>query len=142
MKKVLFVCNHNSARSQMAEAFLKTMAGEYFEAESAGLEKGNLNPIVVDAMKEIGIDISHNETKRVFDLFLQGRFYTYVIAVCDKANAEACPIFPGQISRIDWSFTDPSSLIGTYEEKLQKVREIRDEIKEKVEEFIIKYKEI
>ena len=93
--KVLFICVHNSARSQMAEAFLNKYGGDKFIAESAGLEPGKLNPIVVDAMKEVGIDISANQTKGVFDFFKQGRRYHYVVTVCDEANAERCPIFPG-----------------------------------------------
>ena len=83
-KKVLFVCIHNSARSQMAEAFLKQMAGDRLEVESAGLEPGKLNPIVVEAMKEVGIDISQNKTKSVFDFYKQGKKYDYVITVCDE----------------------------------------------------------
>ncbi len=92
--KILFVCIHNSARSQMAEAFLKKYGGEHFEAESAGLEPGTLNPNVVEVMKEVGIDISNNGTQSVFDLFWKGRLYNAVITVCDKVSAESCPIFP------------------------------------------------
>src|SRR3989338_9622164 len=94
-KKVLFVCVHNSARSQIAEAFLKQMAGDKFEAESAGLEPGNLNPVVVEVMKEVGIDISQNKTKSVFDFYKQGRQYDYVVTVCDESQSGACPMFPG-----------------------------------------------
>src|SRR5450432_1225982 len=101
---ILFVCIHNSARSQMAEAFLKKYGSEYFEAESAGLEPGKLNPNVVDAMKQAGIDISNNGTQSVFDLFRKGRLYNAVITVCDEASAESCPIFPGMVRRIAWSF--------------------------------------
>lgn len=97
MKKlrVLFLCVHNSARSQMAEAFLNHLAGDEFEAESAGMEPGVINPIVVEVMKEIGYDLSNNQTKSVADFFKQGRAYNYVISVCDLANAERCPTFPG-----------------------------------------------
>ena len=94
-QRVLFVCVHNSARSQMAEAFLKQLAGDRFEVESAGIEPGALNPIVVDAMKEIGIDISGNQTKDVFDFLKRGKAFSYVITVCDEASGERCPIFPG-----------------------------------------------
>ncbi len=134
--KVLFVCVHNSARSQMAEAFLKQLAGDMFEPESAGIEPGSLNPVVVDAMKEIGIDISGNGTKSVFDFFKKGKMFSYVITVCDKTTAERCPIFPGAVTRINWSFEDPSRLEGTYEEKLSGTRRIRDEIKKQIEKFI------
>ena len=137
--KVLFVCVHNSARSQMAESFLNLQAGDEFFAESAGFEPGTLNPIVVEAMKEIGIDISNNQTKSVFDFFKQGRFYQFVIAVCDGANAERCPIFPGITKRLAWSFEDPSTFTGTHEEKLAKTRLVRDSIKAEIENFIMTY---
>lgn len=137
--KVLFVCVHNSARSQMAESFLNQLAGDKFEAESAGFEPGNLNPLVVEAMKEIGTDISNNQTKSVFDFFKQGRLFHFVIAVCDGASAERCPIFPGLTKRLGWSFEDPSSFTGTHEEKLAKTRLVRDSIKSEVENFIKNY---
>ena len=137
---VLFVCLHNSARSQMAEAFLNSLAGDKFFAESAGLEAGTLNPYVVQVMKEVGIDISQNKTDSVFEFFKQGRLYAYVIAVCDAANAERCPIFPGLISnRINWSFPNPSEFKGTDEEILAKTREVRDLIKAEIEKFIVAY---
>ena len=134
-QKVLFVCIHNSARSQMAEAFLNEICGEEFEADSAGLEPGKLNPIVVEAMQEIGIDISGNKTKTVFDVFKSGKMFTYVITVCDEASAERCPIFPGVAKRLHWSFPDSSSFQGSHDEKLAKTREVRDTIKAKVEEW-------
>ena len=134
--KVLFVCVHNSARSQMAEAFLNQLAGDQFFAESAGFEPGVLNPVVVEAMNEIGIHISGNDTKSVFDFFKQGRMFHFVIAVCDGANAERCPIFPGITKRLGWSFEDPSSFTGTPEEKLARTRIVRDKIKSEVEDFI------
>ena len=94
-KKVLFVCVHNSARSQMAEAFLKKYGGDRFEVESAGLEPGTLNPVVVEAMKEVGIDISQNKAKSVFDFYRQGKQYDYVVTVCNESEAGKCPVFPG-----------------------------------------------
>ncbi|MDD4183171.1 MAG: arsenate reductase ArsC, partial [Candidatus Omnitrophica bacterium] len=94
-KRVLFICVHNSARSQMAEAYLKQMAGDRFEVESVGLEPGILNPIAVKTMKEIGIDISGNKTKSAFDFYRQGKQYDYVITVCDESQAAKCPVFPG-----------------------------------------------
>ncbi|HVO72658.1 MAG TPA: arsenate reductase ArsC [Ignavibacteriaceae bacterium] len=132
---VLFVCIHNSARSQMAEAFLNKLAGDRFHAESAGLEPGMLNPVVVDAMKEVGIDISGNQTKDVFQFFKEGRIYQYVITVCDQTAAERCPIFPGIAEKLHWSFPDPSALKGKYEDKLRETRKIRDLIKNKIEEW-------
>lgn len=132
--KVLFVCIHNSARSQMAEAFLNVLGKGKFEAESAGLEPGVLNPTVVEVMKEIGIDISKNQTKSVFDFYKAGKRYDYVFTVCDEANGEKCPIFPGTLKTIHIGFPDPSSLVG--DNKLEQTRKIRDEIKTKIQEFV------
>src|SRR6185312_6474733 len=109
---------------------------EHFEAESAGLEPGKLNPNVVEVMQEIGIDISKNRTQGVFDLFRQGKLFNAVISVCDGASAERCPVFPGKVKRILWSFVDPSSFTGTHEEILEQTRKVRDEIKEKVLQLI------
>jgi arsenate reductase len=134
-KKVLFVCIHNGARSQMAEAFLNQICGDEFEAHSAGLEPGKLNPIVVAAMQEIDIDISGNQTEAVFDFIKSGKMFAYVITVCDEASAERCPIFPGVTTRLHWSFPDPSSFQGTPEEKLVRTRQIRDIIKSKIEQW-------
>jgi arsenate reductase len=141
--KVLYVCVHNSARSQMAEAFTNTLGreGKYrkylsFEAESAGFEPGKLNPAIIEVMKEIGIDISNNKTNSVFDFYKEDRLYDYVITVCDESNAEQCPIFPGVTTRKHWSFKDPSALTGTKEEIKMETRKIRDQIKEIVEKFI------
>ncbi len=136
-KRVLFVCVHNSARSQMAEAFLNTLAGDRFEAVSAGLEPGMLNPLVAEVMKEIGIDISRNQTKSVFDLFKKGELFSYVVTVCDAANAELCPLFPRLLTpQIHWSFANPLTFTGTYEEKLSQIRVLRDTIKEKIETWL------
>jgi arsenate reductase len=134
--RVLFVCVHNSGRSQMSEAFLKHYAGDRFDAQSAGLDPGELNPLVVKAMAEIGIDISQNKTKSVFDIWKSGELFQYVISVCDAESAEKCPIFPGPTTRLHWSFHDPLSVTGTYEQKLQKVRQIRDEIAAKIQDWL------
>ncbi len=134
-KRVLFVCIHNSARSQMAEAWLNQLCPDCFEAHSAGLTPGTLNPLVVEAMREVGIDISNRKTQAVFDLFKSGKLFAYVITVCDEASAERCPIFPGVTQRLHWSFPDPSALSGTREQKMERVREIRDLIKRRVEEW-------
>jgi arsenate reductase len=134
--RVLFICVHNSGRSQMSEAFLKHYAGDRLEAHSAGLEPGELNPLVVKAMAEIDIDISHKKTKSVFDTWKNGELFQYVISVCDAESAEKCPIFPGSTTRLHWSFHDPSKATGTYNQKLQKVREIRDEIASKIQSWL------
>jgi arsenate reductase (thioredoxin) len=133
--KILFICIHNSARSQMAEAWLNHICGDFFEAQSAGLEPGTLNPLAVEVMQAVGIDISHKTTQAVFDVFKSGQLFAYVVTVCDETSAEKCPIFPGPTRRLHWSFTDPSRVSGTDEEKLAKVRTIRDEIRTKVEEW-------
>jgi arsenate reductase len=119
----------------MAEAFLKQICGDTFEVQSAGLEPGKLNPIVVEAMKEVGIDISGNATKAVWDFVRAGKTFSYVITVCDETSAERCPIFPGVTQRLHWSFPDPSSFPGTHEERLARTREVRDMIKQRVEEW-------
>lgn len=134
-KRVIFICIHNSARSQMAEAFLKDLCGNEFEVESAGLEPGRLNPIVVEAMREVGMDISGNQTKAASDFVKSGKTFTYVITVCDETSAERCPIFPGMAKRLHWGFPDPSSFSGTHEEKLARTREVRDTIRQKIENW-------
>lgn len=132
-KKVLFVCIHNSARSVMAEAFLNQLCGDYYEAQSAGIEPGTLNPIVREAMQEIGIDVSGHKPQAVFDVIKSGQIFAYVITVCDETSAERCPIFPGVTERLHWGFPDPSALLGTHEEKLAETRRIRDIIRDKIE---------
>ena len=134
--KVLFVCIHNSARSQMAEAFLNKYGEGKYRAESAGLEPGKLNQNVVRVMQEEGIDLSNKGTQSVFDLFRSGAMYNAVVTVCDEASAEQCPIFPGRVKRVAWSFEDPSTFKGTEEEVLQHTREVRDVIKLTIECFI------
>ena len=132
-KSALFVCIHNSARSQMAEAFLKKHGGDLFaRVESAGIEAGTLNPLVVKVMAEKGIDISGNRTKKAMSFVTSNTHFDYVITVCDEANAERCPVFPGIHIRLKWFFTDPSSLLGSEEENLKKIRLIRDEIEETI----------
>ena len=132
-KKVLFICIHNSARSQMAEAILNQMCGDCIEAHSAGLEPGKLNPIVVEAMREAGLDISGNQTKSVSEMLKSGKTFDYIITVCDEASAERCPVFPGGGKRLHWGFSDPSSFAGTHEEKMLKTREVRNAIQARLD---------
>lgn len=132
-KKVLFICVHNSARSQMAEAWLNRLCPEQFEAHSAGLEPGALNPLAVEAMHEIGVDISGKKTQSVFDVVKRGQLFSYVITVCDESSAERCPIFPGATTRLHWSFPDPAAITGSHEERLNGVRKIRDQIRARIE---------
>jgi arsenate reductase (thioredoxin) len=134
--KVLFVCVHNSARSQMAEAYLNKFAGDRLFAESAGIEPGVLNPLVVESMKEDGIDISGNRTQSVFDFYKQGRIFNYVITVCDKEAAERCPVFIGVTERLHWSFPDPSKFTGTKQEKMDQIKQVREEIKNSILNWI------
>ena len=119
----------------MAEAWLNKVCGEYFEAQSAGLEPGTLNPLAVQVMAEVGIDISKKKTQAVFDVFKSGQLFAYVITVCDETSAEKCPIFPGPASRLHWSFPDPSEAQGSAIAKLEQVRIIRDEIRAKIEQW-------
>lgn len=128
MKRVLFLCVHNSARSQMAEAFLKKHGGDRFEAESAGLEPGKLNPYAVRAMAEVGIDISRNATRSVFELAKAGEAYDAVVTVCSKEAAERCPVFSGRHEKLHWPFDDPASFSGSDGEIMAQVRRVRDEI--------------
>ena len=133
--RVLFVCIHNSARSQMAEAWLNTLYGDRFEAMSAGLEPGTLNPYAVRAMQEAGVDIAGAATKSVFDLYKAGKIYSYVITVCDPEAAERCPIFPGVTKRLHRGFPDPSQAQGSDAEKLAQTRAVRDAIRRQIEEW-------
>ena len=139
---VLFVCIHNSGRSQMAEAFLKASGEDQFDVQSAGIEPGVLNPTVVEVMKEVGIDISQNKTKDVGKFLREGRRFTHVITVCDETSAERCPVFPWPAQRFHWSFEDPAALTGTPEEKKKKTREIREKIRMRVKEFADKESEV
>jgi arsenate reductase len=132
-KKVLFVCIHNSARSQMAEAFLNQIGGEKFSAQSAGIEPGKLNSVVVEVMHEAGIDISRNQTKSVESFIQSKASFDYVITVCDETSAERCPVFPGKTKPLHWGFPDPSGFVGSGEEKLAKTRHVRDLIRAKVQ---------
>jgi len=133
MKRVLFVCTHNSARSQMAEGLLRHYAGEHFEAFSAGTEPGSLHPLAVRAMAEVGIDISDQSSKPV-DRFLDQAF-DLVVTVCDQAR-ESCPVFPRATSQLHWSFEDPSQVEGSEEERLEVFRRVRDEIAARVEQLL------
>jgi arsenate reductase len=134
-EKILFVCVHNSARSQMAEVFCNQQCGDIFEAESAGLQPSTINPLVIEAMHEIGIDLSQKKTRSVFEIVKAGKLYSYVITVCDETAAEKCPIFPGITKRLRWGFHDPSALFGTHEEKMREVRKIRDSIEKRIENW-------
>lgn len=139
-KKVLFICVHNSARSQMAAALLNKTCGEYFEAQSAGLEPGTLNPLAVEVLREMEIDISKNKTQAVFDVFKSGELFAYVITVCDESEAAGCPIFPGVTTRLHWSFPDPSKFPGSLEEKLEQTRKVRDKIDNQIRRFCAEHR--
>jgi arsenate reductase len=132
--RVLFLCTHNSARSQMAEGLLRQLAGDRFETMSAGTEASHVRPLAVRAMDEIGIDISGQESKTL-DRYLDEPF-DYVITVCDEAN-EACPFFPGAANRLHWSFEDPSRVEGSEEERLAVFRSVRDRIRERIEDDLV-----
>jgi len=137
--RVLFLCTHNSARSQMAEGLLRHLAGDRFEAMSAGTEATHVRPLAIRAMEEIGIDISGQESKTLAQ-YLQEHL-DYVITVCDDAN-EACPFFPGAQSRLHWSFEDPSKAEGSEEERLLVFRSVRDRIRTKIEDDLVDMDEV
>ena len=131
LKKVLFICTHNSARSQMAEALCRQMCGDYFEIYSAGMKPGAVNPTAVEVMSEIGIDIGEQRSKSVFD-FIQAKMkFTYVITLCDE-SIQHCPSFPGAPEPIDWSFPDPAGFTGTHEEIVRRMRKVRDMMKKRL----------
>ena len=131
---MLFLCTHNSARSQMAEGLLRHLAGDRFEVMSAGTEATHVRPLAIRAMEEIGIEISSQESKTLGRYL--GEPFDYVITVCDEAN-EACPFFPGAKNRLHWSLEDPSRAEGSEEERLGVFRRVRDEIGERIEgEFV------
>lgn len=133
-KRVLFLCTHNSARSQMAEGLLRHLAGDRYETFSAGTEQTRVHPLAIEAMREIGVDIRGHASKTL-DAFAGERF-DYVITVCDRAN-ESCPLFPGDTERIHWSFDDPSAATGSDEQRLAAFRRIRDEIRQRLRTFQI-----
>lgn len=133
--RILAVCIHNSARSQMTEEYIRLACGDLVHVESAGILPGNINPVVAELLlQDEGIDIRHKPTQSVFEL-LDSQF-DYVIAVCDKEAAEKCPVFPAEKERLHWPFPDPSKAKGNMEERMNYIRPIRDEIKAKVDEFV------
>jgi len=131
--RVLFLCTHNSARSQMAEGLLRRLAGDRFEVASAGTEARGVNPLAVRAMAEIGVDL-RGHTSKTLDRLL-GERWDYVITVCDNAN-ESCPVFPGRVTRLHWSFDDPSAAAGGDEQRLAVFRRVRDEIRARIEAWL------
>jgi arsenate reductase (thioredoxin) len=135
-QRVLFICVHNSGRSQMAEAFLNHKAGDRFHAESAGLEPTSINPLVVEVMRERGIDLASKETRSVFQCYREGNLYDWVVTVCRESLESKCPIFPGIVHRLRWEFDDPESASGSSEEKLAFVRSIRNAIEQRVDDWI------
>jgi len=137
-KRVLFICTHNSARSQMAEGIMNALYGDRFQAFSAGTNPSKVNPLAIEVLKEIGVDISHHKSKSIDEF--KGENFDYVVTVCDNAK-ENCPYFPGGKKYVHRGFMDPASVEGTYEEKLSAFRKVRDEILEWIKEFFIENKE-
>lgn len=133
--KVLFLCTGNSARSQMAEGYLQRMGSDRYDAASAGIEPKGLNPLAVEAMAEIGIDISRQKSKDV-GVFL-GQYIPYIITVCDHAR-EKCPVFPGTYKFLHWSLDDPSQAEGTHDERVAVFRRVRDELVRRIDEELLK----
>lgn len=134
-QRVLFLCTGNSARSQMAEAFLRKYGGERFEVHSAGLEPKGMNPFTIRVMNEVGIDISGQTSKGV-DVYLGKVLFKYLVTVCDDADKNCPTVWPGVRQRMHWSFQDPAAVEGTDEEKLAKFREVRDKIEAQVKAWL------
>jgi arsenate reductase (thioredoxin) len=132
-QRVLFLCTGNSCRSQMAEGYLRHLAGDRFEVESAGTLPSQVNPLAIRAMKEKGIDISGHRSKNVAEF--PGQHFTHVVTVCDNARQQ-CPIFPANSIRLHWPLQDPAEAVGDEEERMRKFREVRDEIERRVRELI------
>jgi arsenate reductase (thioredoxin) len=132
-RRVLFVCTHNSARSQIAEGFLRAMAGDRFEVASAGTEATSVRPLAISVMAEAGVDLA-GHTSKTLDQFL-GVPWDFVITVCDSAN-ESCPVFPAGASRLHWSFPDPSRATGTEEAQRAVFRTVRDAIRRQLEDWL------
>jgi len=137
-QRVLFLCTHNSARSQMAEGWLRHLAPDRYEAQSAGTERRAVHPLAIRAMAEVGIDISSHTSKIVVGLMQEP--WDYVITVCDSAN-ERCPLFPGKIQRLHWGFPDPSAATGTDEQRLVVFRRIRDQIGDRLKGWLVDQQE-
>jgi arsenate reductase (thioredoxin) len=131
--RVLFLCTHNSARSQMAEGFLRALAGDRFEVASAGTHATRVHPLAIRAMADVGIDLGGHVSKIVDELVTQR--WDFVITVCDAAN-EACPVFPTKTSRVHWSFEDPAQARGSDDQRLAVFRRIRDQIKRRITDWI------
>jgi len=132
-KKVLFLCTGNSARSQMAEGFLRHMAGDKFEVFSAGIKPTQINPLAIKVMAEAGVDISKHRSKSAMEFI--GENFDYVITVCDNAK-QTCPVFPGNYEKVHWDLEDPAIAQGAEEEKLEIFRKTRDKIKEFILDFL------
>lgn len=138
MDRILFICVHNSGRSQMAEAYMNELSEGRYKAESAGFEPTALLPQVVEVMREDGIDISDRKADSVFDFYREGRLYSAVVTVCDDQDESQCPVFPGVTYREHWPFPDPERIEGEGERARQELRDIRDAIKDRIKDFIIR----
>jgi arsenate reductase (thioredoxin) len=132
-ERVLFLCTHNSARSQMAEGWLGALGGDRYEVESAGTEATRVHPLAVRAMAEVGVDLTRHMSKTL-DRF-RGERWDWVITVCDAAN-EGCPLFPGPARRVHWSFDDPTRTVGSEDERLATFRRVRDEIRARLDGWL------
>jgi arsenate reductase len=136
MEKVLFICEHNQARSQMAEEIFNRLAGEGYLAESAGLEPSQIHPLTIAAMKEQGADLTGKQTQSVFDLYKNGKLYSHVITVCQPEVDAKCPVFPGLTSRENWNLEDPADVMGSDEDKIAAFRKTRETIEEKIKAWL------
>jgi arsenate reductase len=140
-QKILFLCTGNSARSQMAEAFIRKYADDTFEAHSAGLEPKGVNPLTVKVMNEVGIDISRQTSKGI-ETYLGKDLFQYLITVCDDADKNCPTVWPGVSTRLHWSFEDPARFEGTEEQKLAKFREVRDLMEKRIKGWVVEQKSV
>ncbi len=139
-ERILVICVHNASRSQMADEYFRRFGGDLFEVESAGIKPGVLNPVVVELLREDGIDITGKKPQSVHELHAAGARYDYVFAVCDPETRDACPIFPAEKKRIHWPFPDPSKIEGDFQQKLEQVRPIQHDIRRMVQAFVDGYR--
>ena len=133
--KVIFLCTHNSVRSQMAEAFLRKYGGDYFEVYSAGFDPKPIHPYTFKVMQEIGYDLSGQQPKELWPL-IKNTYFGIAITVCKKSEEKDCPTIPGMSTRLYWNIDDPAAFEGSDEQKLAKFREVRDQIQERVKQFL------
>ena len=135
-RRVLFMSPVNDSRTQMAEALFNSLAGDEYEAWSAGFQPGELSPVTVKVMREIGLDISAQRTKKLFELYRSGMLFNHIVALCDLSVGEKSPIYPNHRYYIEWSTPDPDAFASTEEERMRRLRRCREELKQRIGEWL------